>query len=63
MASNTDLAPREAAGGDVPQRGEGPMYGTGVKAEPARKVKELSHVTNSTIMSKGHNIEGEAPKL
>lgn len=60
---NTDLAPRESAGSDVPQRGEGPQYGGGVKAEPARKVKELSTVKNSTIMARGHNLDGASPKV
>jgi hypothetical protein len=60
---NTDLSPRESASSDVPQRSTGPMYGAGAEAEPARKVKELPHVKNSTIMARGHNVEGESPKF
>lgn len=53
---NTDLQPRESAGSGAGKTGEGEKYGTGVKAEPARKVKDLKTVKNSTIQSYGHNI-------
>ena len=58
-----DLEPRESADGDTTERGEGVQYGAGVKAEPARKVKELKTVKNSPIMAHGHNLEGASAKI
>lgn len=52
MESNLD----RSNGGDVPDRGEGIEYGAGVKAEPARKPKELPRVSNSDIIKLNHNV-------